>query len=167
MTSFFESAKRLPSSASSCVSLTNDSSSSSPEDGSGAGGGSSPGFSSSDMSRSILIVRGAPASNTSPCSTAPDAAIHPHPRFAALTANIRDRRGDGNVHFAPPRFVDAETPADAPATIEGLDAMAYGMGCCCLQVTFQARDATEARYCYDQLAALAPVMLALTAAAPA
>ncbi|KAH8074735.1 glutamate-cysteine ligase [Aureococcus anophagefferens] len=34
-------------------------------------------------------------------------------------------------------------------------------------VTFQARDATEARYCYDQLAALAPVMLALTAAAPA
>ena len=100
-------------------------------------------------------------------ATVPDAAIHPHPRFAALTANIRDRRGDGNVHFAPPRFVDAETPADAPATIEGLDAMAYGMGCCCLQVTFQARDATEARYCYDQLAALAPVMLALTAAAPA
>ena len=38
--------------------------------------------------------------------------------------------------------------------------MAYGMGACCVQVTFQARDSTEARYCYDQLAALAPVMLA-------
>ena len=66
---------------------------------------------------------------------------------------------------APPRFLDSKTPKDAPRVIEGLDAMAYGMGCCCLQVTFQARDATEARYCYDQLAALAPVMLALTAAA--
>ena len=44
--------------------------------------------------------------------------------------------------------------------------MAYGMGACCVQVTFQARDSTEARYCYDQLAALAPVMLALTAASP-
>ena len=66
----------------------------------------------------------------------------------------------------PPRFVDKNTPRDASPVIEGLDAMAYGMGACCVQVTFQARDSTEARYCYDQLAALAPVMLALTAASP-
>ncbi|KAJ8603468.1 hypothetical protein CTAYLR_005098 [Chrysophaeum taylorii] len=96
----------------------------------------------------------------------PDRAINPHPRFAALTANIRARRGGENVDARPPRFFDAKTPTNAPESIEGLDAMAYGMGCCCLQVTFQARDAREARYAYDQLAALAPVMLALTAGAP-
>ncbi|CAN0339280.1 unnamed protein product [Phaeothamnion confervicola] len=47
-----------------------------------------------------------------------------------------------------------------------MDAMAFGMGCCCLQVTFQARDVDESRYMYDQLAVLAPIMLALTAATP-
>jgi len=40
------------------------------------------------------------------------------------------------------------------------------MGCCCLQVTFQARDVTESRRIYDQLVPFAPIMLALTAAAP-
>ena len=44
--------------------------------------------------------------------------------------------------------------------------MAYGMGCCCLQVTFQCRDVDESRHVYDQLAVLAPIMLALTAACP-
>lgn len=47
-----------------------------------------------------------------------------------------------------------------------MDAMAFGMGCCCLQVTFQARDLGESRYLYDQLAVMSPLMLALTANAP-
>ncbi|CAM9434866.1 unnamed protein product, partial [Choristocarpus tenellus] len=47
-----------------------------------------------------------------------------------------------------------------------MDAMAFGMGCCCLQVTFQARDVGESRYMYDQLAVLSPILLALTAATP-
>jgi glutamate--cysteine ligase catalytic subunit len=34
------------------------------------------------------------------------------------------------------------------------------------QVTFQARDVDESRYLYDQLAVMAPIMLALTAATP-
>ena len=34
------------------------------------------------------------------------------------------------------------------------------------QVTFQARDIDESRYIYDQLAVLAPIMLAMTAATP-
>jgi glutamate--cysteine ligase catalytic subunit len=46
------------------------------------------------------------------------------------------------------------------------DCMAFGMGCCCLQVTFQSRDVAESRFMYDQLAGLAPIMLALTAATP-
>ena len=41
-----------------------------------------------------------------------------------------------------------------------------GMGCCCLQVTFQCRDVDESRHVYDQLAVLAPIMMALTAATP-
>lgn len=42
----------------------------------------------------------------------------------------------------------------------------FGMGCCCLQVTFQAKNITESRYLYDQLSVLSPIMMALTAAAP-
>lgn len=41
------------------------------------------------------------------------------------------------------------------------------MGCCCLQVTFQACNITEARTLYDQLTPLCPIMLALSAASPA
>ena len=44
--------------------------------------------------------------------------------------------------------------------------MAFGMGCCCLQVTFQARSLPESRSLYDQLAVLTPIMLALSAATP-
>jgi glutamate--cysteine ligase catalytic subunit len=46
------------------------------------------------------------------------------------------------------------------------DAMSFGMGCCCLQVTFQGRDIDESRFMYDQLAVLSPIMLALSAATP-
>ena len=38
-----------------------------------------------------------------------------------------------------------------------MDAMAFGMGCCCLQITFQAKDVEESRFMYDQLAVMAPM----------
>lgn len=47
-----------------------------------------------------------------------------------------------------------------------MDAMAFGMGCCCLQITFQATDMDESRFMYDQLAVMAPIMMALTASTP-
>jgi glutamate--cysteine ligase catalytic subunit len=47
-----------------------------------------------------------------------------------------------------------------------MDAMGFGMGCCCLQCTFQCCNISEARFFYDQLAVMAPIMLALTAATP-
>eukprot|EP00172_Hildenbrandia_rubra_P002640 Plantae.Rhodophyta-Hildenbrandia_rubra.ctg3638.p1 GENE.Plantae.Rhodophyta-Hildenbrandia_rubra.ctg3638~~Plantae.Rhodophyta-Hildenbrandia_rubra.ctg3638.p1 ORF type:complete len:732 (-),score=106.62 Plantae.Rhodophyta-Hildenbrandia_rubra.ctg3638:1155-3350(-) len=47
-----------------------------------------------------------------------------------------------------------------------MDSAAFGMGCCCLQITLQARDIGESRYLYDQLAVMAPLMMALTAATP-
>lgn len=47
-----------------------------------------------------------------------------------------------------------------------MDAMAFGMGCCCLQITFQGTDVDESRFLYDQLAVMAPIMMALTASTP-
>jgi len=37
--------------------------------------------------------------------------------------------------------------------------MGLGMGCCCLQVTFQAQSIDEARLLYDQLTPLTPIMV--------
>lgn len=48
-----------------------------------------------------------------------------------------------------------------------MDSAAFGMGSSCLQVTIQGRDLCETRHLYDQLAVMAPIMLALTAATPA
>eukprot|EP00158_Paraphelidium_tribonemae_P004870 Partr_v1_DN27023_c0_g1_i2_m29230 putative Glutamate--cysteine ligase len=47
-----------------------------------------------------------------------------------------------------------------------MDCMCFGMGCSCLQITFQACNIDEARMLYDQLAMMTPIMLALTAASP-
>ncbi|KAJ3283014.1 hypothetical protein HDU76_008543 [Blyttiomyces sp. JEL0837] len=47
-----------------------------------------------------------------------------------------------------------------------LDCMCFGMGCSCLQVTFQACAVEEARRLYDQLAVMAPIMMALSAGSP-
>ena len=90
----------------------------------------------------------------------PDYIINPHPRFAALTNNIRERRGT-KVDIQMPLFHDVNTPefkllenkqADVkipvdssgksilePDTFIHMDAMAFGMGMCCLQVSLHIR----------------------------
>ena len=87
---------------------------------------------------------------------------------------------DGKIELAtsPDATVTAVLPEkEITATAEGrnsdtaraaihMDAMAFGMGCCCLQITFQAKDMDESRFMYDQLAVMAPIMMALTAATP-
>lgn len=40
-----------------------------------------------------------------------------------------------------------------------MDAMGFGMGCSCLQITFQACNITEARRLYDALVPVAPLMV--------
>ena len=47
-----------------------------------------------------------------------------------------------------------------------MDAMGFGMGMSCLQLTFQACHVQEAVRLYDQLAPLCPIMLAITASNP-
>jgi len=40
-----------------------------------------------------------------------------------------------------------------------LDAMGFGMGCCCLQITFQACSVGEARRMYDAFVPVGPIMV--------
>lgn len=118
----------------------------------------------------------------------PDEIANPHIRFPTLAANIRARRGR-KVQVNVPVFKDKNTPwpwkdptvnydlhkwpedddvrnGAAPDNYIHMDAMAFGMGSCCLQITFQAQNITEGRKMYDQLSPLAPILLALTAATP-
>ena len=118
----------------------------------------------------------------------PDEVVNPHIRFPTLAANIRSRRGR-KVEINVPIFRDRNTPwpfhdptvrydldqypedgdVRRGAVKENsiyMDAMAFGMGSCCLQITFQAKNINEGRRLYDQLSPLGPVMLALTAATP-
>ena len=118
----------------------------------------------------------------------PDEIANPHIRFPTLAANIRSRRGR-KVEINVPIFKDEKTPNPfQDPTVDYdlykwpedddvrngaakkdhiyMDAMAFGMGSCCLQITFQAKNITEGRQLYDQLSPLGPIMLALTAATP-
>lgn len=131
----------------------------------------------------------APAGRASHSLFLPDEVINTHVRFPTLTANIRTRRGSKvainvpvfrDTHTARP-FVDPTVPWDRQLFPEDgearagaalpdhiyLDAMGFGMGCCCLQVTLQAASIAEACFIYDQLIPLTPLFLALTAASPA
>lgn len=118
----------------------------------------------------------------------PDEIANPHIRFPTLAANIRSRRGR-KVELNVPVFHDEKTtwpfrdptvdydmhnwPEDddvrngaAKDNCIYMDAMAFGMGSCCLQITFQAKNIEEGRKMYDQLSPLGPILLALTAATP-
>ena len=66
----------------------------------------------------------------------------------------------------PSPFVEKYPASNFPEGADGalpdhiyLDCMCFGMGCSCLQVTFQACNIDEARRLYDQLAPLAPLMV--------
>lgn len=93
----------------------------------------------------------------------PDSVINDHPRFPCLTQNIRQRRGS-KVDIRIPLFKDVYTESRRERETRdcetiSMDCMAFGMGCCCLQVTFQARSINDARMLYDQLAVMTPIMV--------
>lgn len=120
----------------------------------------------------------------------PDQVINKHIRFPTLTSNIRQRRGE-KVAINIPMYQDLNTP-EFDDSIDNLpkdrtpfpyedsqsiharlknhiymDAMAFGMGCSCLQLTYQAQDLKHARYLYDSLVNFTPIFLAVTAASAA
>mmetsp|Transcript_43278 Transcript_43278/g.92623 ORF Transcript_43278/g.92623 Transcript_43278/m.92623 type:complete len:689 (-) Transcript_43278:326-2392(-) len=143
---------------------------------------SMPLFGASNFSEPAFEPRGPAADSL----FVPDEAMFPHPRFPTLTKNIRERRGD-RVAIRRPRYNPNRQPGSGDAVIDAADirgpvptsvaeadaldhvyadAMAFGMGSCCLQVTMQAKNLSESRHLYDQLVPLTGVMLALTAASP-
>lgn len=109
-----------------------------------------------------------------------DELINPHPRFGTLTQNIRTRRGSKvdilvPVDPKPDDVCECKTTASSceiasekqqPDSYIHMDAMAFGMGCCCLQVTMQTQSEDQSRYLHDQLAVLSPILQALSAATP-
>lgn len=101
-----------------------------------------------------------------------------HPRFLSVARNVKARR-QAKVAINLPIFFDTRTPSpfieifNDPESREAarpnhvyMDATAFGMGCCCLQVTLQASHLKEAKILYDQLIPMAPIMMALSAASP-
>lgn len=56
------------------------------------------------------------------------------------------------------RFSEAKNGAALPDHIY-MDAMGFGMGCCCLQLTFQACNVGDARRLYDAFVPLGPIMV--------
>ncbi|PVU93659.1 hypothetical protein BB561_003117 [Smittium simulii] len=118
----------------------------------------------------------------------PDQVINPHPRFRTLASNIRQRRKE-KVDINIPIYFDENTskpfidpaipyernlyPMDSEAKNGAakpdhiyMDAMGFGMGCCCLQVTFQASSINEARRLNDQLAPISAILMCLSASTP-
>ena len=100
---------------------------------------------------------------------------------STLTANIRRRRGS-KVAMNMPIFFDTKTPKpfidpaipwdrelfpgdreakDGAALPDHIymDSMGFGMGCSCLQITFQASNVDEARRVYDSLIPVGPIMV--------
>ena len=47
-----------------------------------------------------------------------------------------------------------------------MDAMAFGMGMCCLQTTYLTKNLCHARYLYDQLSIISPFFMAISAGTP-
>jgi glutamate--cysteine ligase catalytic subunit len=116
------------------------------------------------LSRNIRTRRGSRVDIRVPLfqdeNTAKDMAAEDAREQAHLAEVLRARRS-ADLPPHPPR------PADVnPLKEIHMDAMAFGMGCACLQVTFQTRSLSEARHLYDHLGVFAPIMLALTAATP-
>lgn len=112
----------------------------------------------------------------------PDEAIFGHPKMRTFTRNVRERRGCKPV-INVPIYKDLNTPVpfkedfkvfgdngecQNAALVDNIymDSLSFGPSCCCIQVTMQAHDLQEAKYLYDQLANICPIMLAVSAASP-
>lgn len=100
-----------------------------------------------------------------------DKSTNPHPRFAGLMQSIRERRGE-KVEIRVPIFKDKHTNLTSPTADEPypgeiyMDAMHFGMGQCCLQITYECSTINHARYLHDMLLPFTGIMAALSASGP-
>lgn len=98
-----------------------------------------------------------------------DEIISTRTRYRTLEANARARKGDV-MDIKIPLYRGSKT-ASAEAAVDdneyvSLEGTIFGAGACGLQVTMEATDIEEACEIHDQLCALGPIMLALTASTP-
>lgn len=82
--------------------------------------------------------------------------IYPDERFTGFTKNIRVRKN---------KKININMKTEDNKNVH-MDCMLFGMGCACLQTTFQLEDLNQAKYIYDQFIPFAPIMMALTASTP-
>jgi hypothetical protein len=62
----------------------------------------------------------------------------------------------------PSKYFAPRLEAKSGATLSNhiyMDALGFGPGCCCLQVTLQAATIEEARHVYDALVPVTPMMV--------
>lgn len=85
--------------------------------------------------------------------------------------SIRERRGE-KVKILVPLYPDINTNmTDASETdpYPGqiyMDSMGFGMGCSCLQITYETSTLNHARYLHDAFLPFTPILACLSASAP-
>ena len=81
-------------------------------------------------------------------------------RDALVSYDDYDSKSDTETseHFENIQSSNWQSVRWKPPTIH-MDAMGFGMGSCCLQVTFQAEGLQESRLLYDQLVVIAPLVV--------
>lgn len=93
-----------------------------------------------------------------------DCKINGHPRFQTFAMNFRERRGE-NQNILAPIFEDENTDMAKVTDFEPIaghihnDCSQFGLGLCCLQATFAAKDMTEARWVNDQMHMFTPIFV--------
>lgn len=100
-----------------------------------------------------------------------DETINSHPRFSGLVKSIRERRGS-KVEIKVPIYQDEKTNMTEATEDEPfpgmiyMDAMHFGMGQCCLQITYECSTINHARYLYDMLLPFTGILAAVSASGP-
>ena len=100
-----------------------------------------------------------------------DYTTNPHPRFNGLVKSIREHRGE-KVDIRVPIYKDTNTNLTEPTPDEPypgqiyMDSMHFGMGQCCLQITYECSTMNHARYLHDMLVPFTGIMAALSASGP-
>jgi hypothetical protein len=86
----------------------------------------------------------------------------------SLTMQVRflDPRDKPRILTRSTLFLEARQGAALVDHIY-MDAMGFGMGCCCLQLTFQCCNIEDARRMYDALIPIGPIMVRRSFFAPA
>ena len=100
-----------------------------------------------------------------------DKTINSHPRFSGLVKSIRERRGK-KVEIKVPIYEDTKTNMTKASDDEPypgfiyMDAMHFGMGQCCLQITYECQTMNHARYLHDMHLPFTGILAALSASGP-